>query len=99
MTLVLVNSQSAETPNQKRERVLGELSLAIEDARAEGTYRCCIDPPCTMCYMGDWLWEDGKCMCDDMIAHGNFDDVCPQCKKALEEGQCTSAEIASCSFD
>jgi hypothetical protein len=54
----------------------------------EGNYRCCIDPPCTMCFMGDWIWDDGTCRCDDMIAQGEDDKVCPQCKGGSEEGTC-----------
>ena len=83
-----------ETFEQKRARVLNDLSLAIEEAKAEGRYRCCIEPPCTMCYLGDWIWEDGSCYCDDMIMSGHTENVCPQCKN----GGCESSSGESCEF-
>ncbi|MBN2331205.1 MAG: hypothetical protein JXC85_05320, partial [Candidatus Aenigmarchaeota archaeon] len=65
----------------RRNRVIGELSLAIEDAVVSGNYKCCIDPPCDMCYLGHWIWDDGSCHCDEMMERGEFDKVCPQCVK------------------
>ena len=61
-----------------------------------GKYKCCIKPLCTMCYLGEWAWEDGTCDCDGMIAKGDLDKVCPQCKKGIEEGRCKS-EVGACS--
>ena len=84
---------------ERREEVLSGLSLAIEDAEAQGKYKCCIEPACTMCYMGSWIWDDGTCDCDGMIAAGEFDKVCPQCKRALEEGLCKSAQEEKCDPD
>lgn len=84
---------------EKREEVLSELTLAIEDAEAQGKYKCCIDPPCTMCYLGNWIWDDGTCDCDGMIAKGEFDKVCPQCKSGLEEGLCKSTVDEACDPD
>lgn len=81
-----------ENFEQKRERILNELSGAINEARLQGKYKCCIEPPCTMCYLGNWIWEDGTCHCDEMIAKGEIDKVCPQCKKGIGEGKCTSTE-------
>ncbi len=81
---------------QNRENILSQLYSAIEDAKEIGKYKCCIEPPCTMCYLGDWIWEDGTCGCDELIAKGEWDKVCPQCKKGIEEGNCKS-EIGSCS--
>jgi hypothetical protein len=75
---------------ERRGNVLNELSGAINDAKLEGKYGCCIEPPCTMCYLWEWLWEDGQCRCDEMIAKGDFESVCPQCKKGFEEGRCES---------
>ncbi|MBR9678486.1 MAG: hypothetical protein GOU97_04320 [Nanoarchaeota archaeon] len=75
---------------------MNELSLAVEDATANGDYKCCIDPPCTMCYLGNWLWNDGTCHCDEMILKGEFDKVCPQCKKGLEKGLCKSTADSEC---
>lgn len=85
-----------ESFSEKREHVLGELQLAIDDAVEEGKYHCCIEPACTMCYMGSWIWDDGTCDCDGMIAKGDFDKVCPQCKRGIEEGLCKSSNKASC---
>jgi len=73
---------------QKRAGVLSGLSLAIGDAVSEGKYECCIEPPCTMCYLGNWIWDDGICRCDEMILKGEDGNVCPQCVKGLEEGTC-----------
>lgn len=67
--------------SQKRTRILNELSLAIEEAKSQGNYNCCINPPCTMCYLGNWIWKDGICRCDEMVKNGEFDKVCPQCKE------------------
>jgi len=75
---------------ERRGAILNELSEAINEAKLEGKYNCCIEPPCTMCYLGEWLWEDGTCKCGEMIAKGEFGKVCPQCKKGLEEGKCVS---------
>lgn len=77
---------------ERREQVLLELHEAIEDAEEEGRYRCCIEPACTMCYQGDWIWKDGSCYCDDMIEQGEDDKVCPQCKNGLEQGLCKSLD-------
>ena len=65
---------------QKRESIMTGMEKAINEEIAAGNYRCCIDPPCTMCFLGEWLWDDGICRCDDLIAEGDFDNVCPQCK-------------------
>lgn len=75
---------------QRRANLLGELTDAVEEAKLNGKYKCCIEPACTMCYLGNWIWKDGTCDCDGMIAAGEFDKVCPQCKKGLEEGRCIS---------
>ena len=87
------NTESFEA---RRDRVIGELSLAIYDAIDKGKYECCIDPPCDMCYLGHWLWDDGSCHCDEMIAKGEFDKVCPQCVKGIELGLCKSTKQATC---
>lgn len=80
---------------QKRVRVLNELSLAIEEAKAQGKYKCCIEPPCTMCYLGNWIWKDGSCYCDDMIKENKLNFVCPECLRGIKEGRCES-KIGSC---
>ncbi|MDP2973523.1 MAG: hypothetical protein Q8N60_00585 [Candidatus Diapherotrites archaeon] len=89
-------SVSPDGPEQKRDVLLNELSGSIDKARLEGKYDCCIEPPCTMCYLGEWLWEDGICRCGEMIAKGEFDKVCPQCKKGIEEGRCISTNGQAC---
>lgn len=75
----------------RRAGVLGDMQDLINEQVEEGNYRCCIEPACTMCFMGGWIWDDGICRCDDMIAAGEDDKVCPQCKKGLKEGICKSA--------
>jgi hypothetical protein len=93
---VYSSSLPIESFEQKRERILNELSLAIEEAKTEGNYGCCIEPPCTMCYLGNWIWDDGGCYCDEMILKGEFDKVCPQCIKGIEEGKCISTKNEKC---
>jgi hypothetical protein len=83
--------QKKETFEVRREQVLGDLSSAIDDAVKDGEYGCCIDPACTMCYLGSWIWDDGVCRCDEMIATGQDDKVCPQCVKGMEKGLCKSS--------
>ena len=83
---------------ERREKVLFELHTGIEKAKEEGRYKCCIEPACTMCYMGNWLWEDGSCYCDDMIAKGEMDKVCPECKKGIESGSCSSTKEEFCNL-
>jgi hypothetical protein len=81
---------------ENRQTVLNQLSASINEARLEGKYNCCIDPPCTMCYLGNWLWPDGTCRCDEAIANGEFEKVCPQCSKGPEEGQCLATAEQEC---
>lgn len=90
------SSLKQENFEQRREKILNELSTSIDKAVFEGKYHCCIDPPCTMCYLGNWIWKDGSCNCDGMIAKGEFDKVCPQCVNGLEEGNCKSSTAANC---
>ena len=87
---------STESFEQRRETVLNELSDSINAAVLEGKYHCCIDPPCTMCYLGGWIWDDGTCNCDAMIAAGEFDKVCPQCRRGIEEGKCSATKESEC---
>ena len=85
-----------ENFDTKREILLNQLYKNIEEAKEIGKYKCCIEPPCTMCYLGNWIWEDGSCYCDDMIKKREFDKVCPQCKKGIEGGKCTSTDGGVC---
>jgi len=99
MSVVVYNSNlNRESFEQKRERILNELSVAIYEAIDEGRYICCIDPPCTMCYMGNWLWDDGSCYCDDLILKEEFNKICPQCVRGIEEGRCISTKTEDCSI-
>lgn len=86
---------SEDSFKRNREKILSQLYLNIEKAKAEGKYQCCIEPPCTMCYLGNWIWDDGTCDCDGMIAIGEWDKVCPQCIRGIKEGRCKS-EIDTC---
>lgn len=66
------------------ERLKKERDYAIKKAAIAGLYRCCINPPCTMCYMEANQWNNekaGTCACDDLIAQGK--EPCPQCKRGL----------------
>jgi hypothetical protein len=80
------------SPKQKYQRVIEERDEAIAEAVERGVFRCCIDPPCTMCYMEANQWNNfqaGTCACDDLIAQGK--EPCPQCIRGLctsEEGTC-----------
>ena len=82
--------------SQRRATLINDINSEIAKSVAAGNYRCCIQPACTMCYMGDWIWDDGICRCDDMIAQGQYDKVCPQCKKGLEEGRCKYSNDKNC---
>jgi len=74
------------------EEVIAELYKAVDIAKERGDYSCCIEPACTMCYLGHWKFEKGTCHCDEAIMEGRDEDVCPECKSGLEEGLCKSAE-------
>ncbi len=69
----------------------------IQMAKLRGDYRCCIEPPCTMCYSEGNKWnygQAGTCGCDDFIAKG--EEPCPQCAQALN---CESQEASKCEVD
>ena len=78
-TALQAASGGQEGYQAKRARITAEMKAAIQEKADAGEYRCCISPPCDMCYLGHWIWEDGVCRCDDMIAKGEYDKVCPQC--------------------
>ena len=78
------------------QRIIEERNFAIQKAVESGDYRCCIDPPCSMCYMEANQWnnnEAGTCACDDLIAQG--DEPCPQCKSGL----CDTDENGTCEIN
>jgi hypothetical protein len=81
------------SPSEKHQRVIEERDMAIQEGIEEGVYECCIEPPCTMCYMEANQWNNfqvGTCACDELIAEG--EEPCPQCERGLchtdEEGTC-----------
>ena len=45
--------------NQEPDKVIANLYEAIEIAKENGDYNCCIEPACTMCYLGNWKFEKG----------------------------------------
>jgi len=77
--------------SEQREQLLSDMDSMIHQAKLDGKYRCCIEPPCRMCFLGNWIWDDGTCDCDGEIAKENWDKVCPECKNGMEQGICESA--------
>ncbi len=72
------------TPSEMYQRIISERDYAIAKAKEKGDYKCCINPPCTMCYMEANEWNNftaGTCACDDLISQGK--EPCPQCKKGI----------------
>jgi len=49
-------------------------------------YECCVEPPCKMCAMNAWIWDDGSCKCRIMLEQAMMDHVCPECKVKLKVG-------------
>lgn len=92
LIILLVGLAGASRTRQTPEDVIATLHAAISDAEEAGNYRCCIEPACTMCYLGHWKFDRGTCYCDDAIAEGRDEDVCPECSKALESGACSSRD-------
>ena len=90
--LLLIGGVYSLTLHQKNtpEEVIHILRTGIETAQIDGEYNCCIEPACTMCYLGEWKFDKGTCFCDDAVKDGRDEDVCPECKKGLEEGICSS---------
>lgn len=74
----------ALSPEEMHERIIEERDYAIAKAVMAGDFKCCIHPPCTMCYMEANQWNNykaGTCACDEFIARG--EEPCPQCKNGL----------------
>lgn len=88
--LLRKDNSEIESLNKKKDRVVSEINELLTKATLAGDYKCCIVPPCKMCFLGDWIWQDGSCDCDTEIAMGNWDNVCPECKIGVEEGRCSS---------
>ncbi len=77
-------------------QIIEKRDYAINQAVANGDFRCCITPPCTTCYMEANQWNNftaGTCACDDLIAQGK--DPCPQCKRGLCEGKDSTCSVKS----
>ncbi len=83
------------SPEEMHQQIISNRGFAIQKAKDEGNYKCCIEPPCTMCYMEANIWNNhqaGTCACDDIIAQGK--EPCPQCMNGLcETGQKGVCEI------
>lgn len=47
----------AYNKTKSADKVIADLHLAIERAEEAGVYDCCIEPACTMCYLGGWKFE------------------------------------------
>jgi hypothetical protein len=78
------------SPEVGHQRIISQRDYAIDQAIARGEYRCCLNPPCTMCYMEANQWNNftvGTCACDDLIAQGK--EPCPQCQKGL----CSTCQV------
>lgn len=85
---VVVFASGQDSP----EETIATLNKAIDKAEKNGDYKCCIEPACTMCYLGHWKFEAGTCFCDDAIRDGRQEDVCPECNNGLDEGACNSVK-------
>jgi len=97
--IIVVNAIFLINNNKSPEKVIENLYDAIELAEQKGEYKCCIEPACTMCYLGHWKFDKGTCYCDDAILEGRFDDVCPECVKGIEKGFCSSTVEKGCELD
>lgn len=77
-------------------KLIEERDYAINRAVEKGAYKCCIHPPCTMCYMEANQWNNqtaGTCACDNLIAQGK--EPCPQCKRGLCENKDSACSVKS----
>jgi len=83
-------------PTKQLEKIISQRTEAIAQAVKAGVYKCCITPPCTMCYSEANKWNNhkaGTCACDELIAQGK--EPCPQCKRGLIRDTGSSCEIIS----
>lgn len=81
-------------PGEMYERIIEQRDYAISQAVMRGDFRCCINPPCTMCYMEGNQWNNftpGTCACDDLIAQG--EEPCPQCERGLCEDSSSNCDF------
>lgn len=99
LTLLIITLKptvTGEVVTENPEKVVEGLYKAIDHAKQKGEYKCCIEPACTMCYLGHWKFEKGTCYCDDAIAEGRNEDVCPECVSGIEKGFCSSTKEEVC---
>lgn len=90
------HSFSSLSPEEMYKTIIEQRDYAIAKAVERGDYKCCIKPPCTMCYMEANKWNNfkaGTCACDDLIAEGQ--EPCPQCI----HGFCEQEDNWFCSLD
>jgi hypothetical protein len=89
ITLILIRAQTTDFKSksfdEKRSEILSEIDMTLEEAKQSGKYQCCMQPPCKMCLLGNWIWKDGTCKCDIMIEQNEWDKVCPECKGNLKD--------------
>jgi len=76
------------TSNLQKEKILSQIYSAIEKAKAEGKYKCCIEPPCTMCYFGNWAFKEETCKCEEMIEKGELIKFVLNVKKEFKKEKC-----------
>lgn len=93
------NEFKTKSFEEKRSEILSEIDITLKEATETGKYKCCIEPACKMCFLGNWIWKDGTCDCDTLIAEEKWDDVCPECKRGIEEGKCISTLEGTCSVN
>lgn len=89
------NDFKSKSFKDKRSQILSEIDIALKEATKSGNYKCCIEPPCKMCFLGNWIWKEGTCNCETMIAQGQWDKVCPECKAGIKEGRCISTKTTN----
>lgn len=49
-------------------------------------YECCIEPACSQCIEGNWIFPNGACECRMHLEEGHLDKVCPECRAGIAEG-------------
>ena len=91
-------NSALETLNSQEmnQRIIKERDFAIQKAVEAGDYRCCIEPPCAMCYTKANQWNNftaTTCACDDLIVQGK--EACPQCKRDI----CNGEKEGTCEID
>lgn len=97
LALLVVDDQSFSfkdlSVKEMHQLIVEQRDIAVQKAVKEGNYKCCINPPCTMCFMEANQWNNyqaGTCACDDLIAQGK--EPCPQCQESL----CETTEAGTC---